>query len=256
MPREITCPVAECSYSDAPAMVATHISSTHDGAHDWESLPFDGAREFIEAGGSSGSDSGKAGESNSGQPSQATTDGEDRESREDRDSDGEGESATDIDREFLAVAQALSTLLDQRDLSSLDDADDHDLVDLYTLSSELERAAGSLRKQVRDGLVSRVPEDGTLESDCGEVARATRERRTLRDEEAVFAELAAAGVSPQEVMGLDEEKVAEAVESNDLDTGAVFNVERATYVRKAGVNEAALDRLVEKGRDDRASGGE
>ncbi|WP_435365991.1 hypothetical protein [Haloarchaeobius sp. DYHT-AS-18] len=248
--QEVECPVEECSYSDAPALVATHVSSTHDGDHDWAVLPYDGAREFIEADRSAEAETGEAG----GTEREAV--GSEREvggRGDDSGPAGHGrdEEPAELDDEFVAVARALAELLERRDLTTLDDASGRDLVDLYALFSELEGAAGTARKQVRDALLPQVPADGTLSSECGEVARSTRERRTLRDEETVLTALATAGVSPQEVMGVDSEKVEEVVESADIDPSEVFEVERTTYVRKAGVNEGALARLLEAQKDER-----
>ncbi|MCT9098394.1 hypothetical protein [Haloarchaeobius sp. HME9146] len=262
--QEVECPVEACSYSDAPALVATHVSSTHDGDHDWAVLPYDGAREFVEADRSAEAETGEAaGSKREGVGSKREGVGSEREAIDsESEAGGRGddsgpaghgrdEDPVELDDEFVAVARALAELLERRDLTTLDDASDRDLVDLYTLFSELEGAAGTARKQVRDALLPQVPADGTLSSECGEVARSTRERRTLRDESTVLTALATAGVSPQEVMGVDSEKVEEVVESADIDPSEVFDVERTTYVRKAGVNEGALARLLDVQEDER-----
>ncbi|WP_435320523.1 hypothetical protein [Haloarchaeobius sp. TZWSO28] len=241
--QEVECPVEECSYSDAPALVATHVSSTHDGDHDWAVLPYDGAREFVEADRSAEAETGEAVGSERAAGGRGDDSGPAGHSRD--------EDPAELDDEFVAVARALAELLERRDLTTLDDASDRDLVDLYALFSELEGAAGTARKQVRDALLPQVPADGTLSSECGEVARSTRERRTLRDEETVLTALATAGVSPQEVMGVDSEKVEAVVESADIAPSEVFEVERTTYVRKAGVNEGALARLLDAQKDER-----
>lgn len=242
----VDCPVGDCTYRDAIRSVAGHVSGTHDDAHSWDRLGYDGAREFVMA--EKRRQRGDAGES---RPTSGSTPSSDAtESAADRD-----DSAFELG--FERDALVLLHLASEYDLSSLDDLGTYQLADLYSLLADVKNAAEDARQEVRDALLEQVRENRTLAADLGSVERRTYTDRQLEDEATVRHALADAGVDPQSVRSFDESKLREAVESTDLDEDAVFDVEERAQMRIADSNDESrrrqfdrLDREVRELADD------
>jgi len=71
----------------------------------------------------------------------------------------------------------------------------------------------------------------------GSVQRTARTRRELRDDEAVLEVLEDAGVPRERVMGVDPDKVEDALEVTELKESDVYEIKQTEYVRKAEVEE-------------------
>ncbi len=127
--------------------------------------------------------------------------------------------------------------LERRDPTALDDCETPVLINLYTLLSDVERDAGDLRKDVRGLLLEWLHHDQAVHGQYGCVQRATRRNRSLEDDEEVLDVLGDAGISRERVMGVDREKVDEALEVTELAESAVYDIDEREYVRKAEVDD-------------------
>jgi hypothetical protein len=111
------------------------------------------------------------------------------------------------------------------------------LVNLYTLLSDVQRDADSLRQDVRAVLLDRLHHDRRVSGQYGSVQRTTRRRRELKDEETVLEVLEEAGVPRERVLGVDPDKVEDALEVASVSEADLFEIEETAYVRKADVDE-------------------
>jgi hypothetical protein len=111
------------------------------------------------------------------------------------------------------------------------------LVNLYTLLSDLQRNANDLRQDISDVLLDRLHHDRPVSGEYGSVQRTTRRRQELREEEEVLNILESEGVPPERILGVDPDKVEDALEVTELAESDVFEVEETEYVRKAEVDE-------------------
>lgn len=135
-------------------------------------------------------------------------------------------------------ALLLVDLLDRHDLDDLPDLADADVVDLYVLLSDVQRGADDVRTTVGDDLLDRIGPSGRLSGRFGTVSRASRKRRQLRDEAAVFDALDDHDVPREWVTGVDTDKLDVVLAVTDLDEDDVYDVETTSYVQKTGVADA------------------
>ncbi|MCH7659999.1 MAG: hypothetical protein IH933_05285 [Euryarchaeota archaeon] len=131
----------------------------------------------------------------------------------------------------------LTDALERHDPTALDECETPALINLYTLCSDVQRNAGDLRQTVRELLLDRLHHDQSVHGQYGSVQRTTRRTRTLKDDEQVLRVLKEAGIPRERVMGVDREKVDEALDVTELAESAVYEIENSEYVRKAEVNE-------------------
>ncbi|HET7323911.1 MAG TPA: hypothetical protein VFJ06_06240 [Halococcus sp.] len=111
------------------------------------------------------------------------------------------------------------------------------LVNLYTLLSDVQRNANTLRKDVSDVLLQRIQHDRAVHGQFGSIQRTTRRKRSLKDDEYVLAALEDAGIARERVVSVDREKVDEALDVVSLPESAVYELDESEYVRKAEVDE-------------------
>jgi len=170
-------------------------------------------------------------------------------------------TGTDPDRtepENLALygdSLLLLDTLERHTVSALDTMETPALVNLYTLLSDVQRGADDLRHQVADVLLERIHDDQPMHGQYGSVQRTSRRRRTLKDEAEVLATLEAAGIDRERVLGIDREKVDEALEVTELSESDVYDIDERTYVRKAEVDEEVKESRLQ-GLKDRLAGSE
>ena len=127
--------------------------------------------------------------------------------------------------------------LERENLTALDDLNTPDLVNLYTLLSDVQRNANDLRKDVTDVLLDRVQHDRPAHGQYGSVQRTTRHQRSLKDDETVLDAFEGTGIDREQVLGVDREKVDEALDVVALSESAVYDIDESEYVRKAEVDE-------------------
>ena len=101
----------------------------------------------------------------------------------------------------------------------------------------MQRNANDLRKDVTDVLLDRVQHDRPAHGQYGSVQRTTRHQRLLKDDETVLEVFADTGIDREQVLGVDREKVDEALEVVPLSESAVYDISEREYVRKADVDE-------------------
>ncbi|MCD2201269.1 hypothetical protein LPA44_15450 [Halobacterium sp. KA-4] len=154
---------------------------------------------------------------------------------------GEGPTETDDRTEpdvgVYADALLLIDELERHDLTSMDTLDTETLIDLYTLLSDVQRGANDLRKDIADTLLDRVHHDQPVHAQYGSVQRTSRRSKSLKDETEVLAALEDAGIDRDRVLGVDPDKVDDALDVTDLHEQDVYDIDERAYVRKADVNE-------------------
>jgi len=112
-----------------------------------------------------------------------------------------------------------------------------ELVNLYTLCSDVQRNADDLRQQVRSLLLDRLHHDQPVYGQYGSVQRTRRRNRTLKDDETVLELLEDQGIDRERVTTVDTSKVDEALEVTDLSESDLYEIDESQYVRKADVDE-------------------
>lgn len=142
---------------------------------------------------------------------------------------------TDID--VYTDALLLIDMLERADVTSVEDLETASLIDLYTLLSDVQRNANDLRKTIADILLQRLHHDRPEHGQFGSVQRTSRTRRELKPEDEVLAAFEDAGLDPDRLMGVDAEKVDEALEVTDVSESEVYEIEESEYVRKAEVDD-------------------
>ena len=148
-------------------------------------------------------------------------------------SDERGEPDVSVYADALLLIDAL----EREDPTDLDGSDTPALVNLYTLLSDVQRNANDLRKDVTDVLLDRVQHDRPAHGQYGSVQRTTRRQRSLKDDGTVLEAFADTGIDREQVLGVDREKVDEALEVVPLSESAVYDITESEYVRKAEVDE-------------------
>jgi len=123
---------------------------------------------------------------------------------------------------------------DPTDLSTMETAE---LVNLYTLCSDVQRNADDLRQQVRSLLLDRIHHDQPVHGQYGSVQRTSRRNRTLKDDETVLNKLEDQGIDRERVTTVDTSKVDEALKVTDLSESDLYEIDESQYVRKADVDE-------------------
>ena len=151
-------------------------------------------------------------------------------------SNGDGTERIEPDIEVYSDALLLIDALERHDPAALEDIGTPALVNLYTLLSDVQRGANDLRKEVSEILLDRVHHDQPVHGQFGSIQRTSRRRRTLKDDEEVLAAVEAAGIPRERVLGVDREKVDEALDVLELSESDVYDVEEREYVRKAEVD--------------------
>ncbi|WP_435186773.1 hypothetical protein [Halobellus sp. EA9] len=157
------------------------------------------------------------------------------------DAEGEAEAdeeeRTEPDLDVYADAFLLVDALERHEVDVLEEMDTDALVNLYTLLSDVQRNANDLRQDVADVLLNRLHHDRPVSGPFGSVQRTTRRNRSLKDDEEVLATLEEAGIGRERVMGVDRDKVDDALEVTELSESDVYEVEQSEYIRKAEVDE-------------------
>jgi hypothetical protein len=134
-------------------------------------------------------------------------------------------------------ALLLIDALERHAVTDIAELETNALVNIYTLLSDVQRDANEFRQEVSDVLLDRLHHDRPVHSQYGSVQYTTRRNRTLRDDEEVLAVLQDAGIDRERVMGVNRDKVDDALEVTELSESDVYEVEEREYVRKAEVDE-------------------
>jgi hypothetical protein len=153
------------------------------------------------------------------------------------DDDEQSDERAEPDVSVYADALLLIDALEREDPTDLDTIDTPELVNLYTLLSDVQRNANDLRKDVTDVLLDRVQHDRPAHGQYGSVQRTTRHQRSLKDDETVLEAFEDTGIDREQVLGVDREKVDEALDVVPLSESAVYDISESEYVRKADVDE-------------------
>jgi hypothetical protein len=104
---------------------------------------------------------------------------------------------------------------------------------LHTLLSDVQRSANNLRQDVADVLLQRLHNDRPVSGPFGSVQRTARRNRTLKDDHEVLETLEEAGIDRERVLGVDRNKVDDALDVTELSESDVYEVEESEYVQKA-----------------------
>jgi hypothetical protein len=155
----------------------------------------------------------------------------------DRGEPGDESERTEPDVSVYADALLLIDALERNELTTLEEMETNALVNLYTLLSDVQRGANELRQDVADVLLDRLHHDRPVHGQYGSVQRTTRRSTSLKDEEEVLTTLEDAGIDRERVMGVDPDKVDDALDVTELTESDVYEVEKSEYVRKAEVDE-------------------
>ncbi len=155
--------------------------------------------------------------------------------------DGEPETDTDDrtepDLDVYADTLLLIDALERHEVTTLEEMETDALVNLYTLLSDVQRDANDLRQDVADVLLSRLHHDRPVSGPFGSVQRTTRRNRSLKDNEEVLETLEDAGIDRERVLGVDRNKVDDALDVTELSESDVYDIKESEYVRKAEVDE-------------------
>ena len=155
--------------------------------------------------------------------------------------DAEGESKdeerTEPDLDVYTDALLLVDALERHEVEVLEEMDTDALVNLYTLLSDVQRNANDIRQDVADVLLNRLHHDRPVSGPFGSVQRTRRRNRSLKDDEEVLETLEEAGIDRERVLGVDRDKVDDALEVTELSERDVYEIEESEYVRKAEVDE-------------------
>ena len=127
--------------------------------------------------------------------------------------------------------------LERHDPAALDEIETPALINLYTLCSDVQRNAGDLRQDVSEVLLDRIHHDQPVHGQYGSVQRTSRRNRTLKPDEEVLRVLEEAGIPEERVLGVDRDKVDDALDVLELSESAVYEIDEREYVRKAEVNK-------------------
>jgi len=151
--------------------------------------------------------------------------------------DTDADERTEPDLDVYADALLLVDALERHEVEVLEEMDTDALVNLYTLLSDVQRNANDLRQDVADVLLNRLHHDRPVSGPFGSVQRTTRRNRSLKDDEEVLETLEEAGIDHERVLGVDREKVDDALDVTELSESDVYDIEESEYVRKAEVDE-------------------
>ncbi|SNR57761.1 hypothetical protein SAMN06264855_11747 [Halorubrum vacuolatum] len=157
------------------------------------------------------------------------------------DVEAEPDERSEPDLDVYADALLLVDALERHDVTRLEEVETGTLVNLYTLLSDVQRNANDLRQDVSDVLLGRLHHDRPVNGPYGSVPRTTRRNRSLKDEDEVLETLEAAGIDRERVLGVDRQKVDDALEVTELAESDVYEIDEREYVRKAEVDEEVKD---------------
>ena len=141
------------------------------------------------------------------------------------------------DLPLYADSLLLIDALERYDPTDLSAIETTELVNLYTLCSDVQRNANDLRQDVRAVLLERLHHDQPVHGQYGSVQRTSRRNRTLKDDETVLEKLESEGIDRERVTTVDASKVDDALNVTELSESEVYNIEESQYVRKADVDE-------------------
>jgi len=147
------------------------------------------------------------------------------------------EARTEPELDVYADVRLLVDALERHDVEGLPEMETDALVNLYTLLSDVQRNANDLRQDVADVLLNRLHHDRPVSGPFGSLQRTTRRNRSLKDNEEVLETLEEAGIDRERVLGVDRDKVDDALAVTDLSERDVYEIEESEYVRKAEVDE-------------------
>jgi hypothetical protein len=153
------------------------------------------------------------------------------------DEESSTEDRAEPDIGVYSDALLLIDALERHDPSNLTELDTDALVNLYTLLSDVQHEANDLRQDIADVLLNRIHHDSPVHAQFGSVQRTARRSNSLRDEEEVLAALEDAGINRERVLGVDPDKVDDALDVTELRESDVYDVTETEYVRKAEVDE-------------------
>jgi hypothetical protein len=148
---------------------------------------------------------------------------------------------TEPELDVYADALLLVDALERHDLDTFEDLETDALVNLYTLCSDVQRNADSLRKEIADVLLTRLHHDRPVSGPFGSVQRTSRRNKSLKDDQAVIETLEAAGVDREQITSVDRSKVDDALEVTELSESDVYEIDESEYVRKADVDEESKE---------------
>ena len=131
----------------------------------------------------------------------------------------------------------LIDVLERYEPTDLETMETAELVNLYTLCSDVQRNANDLRQNVRSLLLDRLHHDQPVHGQYGSVQRTSRRNRTLKDDQTVLKKLEDQGIDRERVTTVDAAKVDEALEVTDLSESDLYEIDESQYVRKADVDE-------------------
>jgi len=155
----------------------------------------------------------------------------------DAEGESEDEERTEPDLNVYADALLLVDALERHEVEVLEEMDTDALVNLYTLLSDVQRNANDLRQDVADVLLNRLHHDRPVSGPFGSVQRTTRRNRSLKNDEEVLDTLEEAGIDRERVLGLDRDKVDDALDVTELSESDVYEINESEYVRKSEVDE-------------------
>jgi hypothetical protein len=155
----------------------------------------------------------------------------------DAEAESAGEERTEPDLEVYADALLLVDALERHEVDVLEEMETGPLVNLYTLLSDVQRNANDLRQDVADILLDRLHHDQPVSGPFGSVQRTTRRNRSLKDDEEVLDALEETGIDRERVLGVDRDKVDDALDVTELSERDVYDIDESEYVRKAEVDE-------------------
>lgn len=144
---------------------------------------------------------------------------------------------TEPDLAVYADALLLIDALERYEVEYLEGLETDELVNIYTLLSDVQRNANELRQEVRSVLLNRLHHDQPVTGQYGSVQRTSRRNRTLKDDDEVLEILEDAGIDRERVTSVDSSKVDEALEVIAVSESEVYDIEQSDYVRKAEVHD-------------------
>jgi len=155
--------------------------------------------------------------------------------------DAESDETEDrTEPEGLDVYSDVLLLIDaveRYDVANLSELETENLVDIYTLLSDVQRDADDLRREVGQTLLNRIHHDRPVPGQYGSVQRTSRRKRSLKDKKEVLSMLEDEGIDPGRVTSVDPDKVDEALGVVSLSESDLYDIEESEYVRKAEVDE-------------------
>jgi len=144
---------------------------------------------------------------------------------------------TEPDLAVYADALLLIDALERYEVEYLEGLETDELVNIYTLLSDVQRNANELRQEVRSVLLNRLHHDQPVTGQYGSVQRTSRRNRTLKDDDEVLEVLEEAGIDRERVTSVDSSKVDEALEVIEVSESEIYDIEQSDYVRKAEVHD-------------------